>query len=92
MKLRISENIKNLRKDKNISQETFAEILGVTCQSVSRWENEICYPDIELIPIIADYFNVSVDYLLGVDKTLEEKEVNKYLSEFQSEISKGNIE
>lgn len=92
MKLRISENIKNLRKDKNISQETFAEILGVTCQSVSRWENEICYPDIELIPIIADYFNVSVDYLLGVDKTLEEKEVNKYLSEFQLEISKGNIE
>ena len=92
MKLHISENIKNLRKQKNISQETFAEIIGVSCQSVSRWENNICYPDIELIPVIAEYFNVSVDNLLGVDKTLEDKEVNEYLKLFQEKISTGNIE
>ena len=92
MKLNISDNIKNLRKEKNISQEMFSEVLGVSCQSVSRWENNICYPDIELIPVIAEYFNISVDKLLGVDKTLEDNEVNKYLNLFQEEISKGNID
>ena len=50
MKLNIGETIKRLRKEREITQEEFAEVLGVSCQSVSRWENDNCYPDIELIP------------------------------------------
>ena len=49
MKLNIGETIKKLRKERDITQEEFAEVLGVSCQSVSRWENNSCYPDIELI-------------------------------------------
>ena len=51
----VLETIKKLRKEREITQEEFAEVLGVSCQSVSRWENENCYPDIELIPTIADF-------------------------------------
>ena len=63
MKLNIGETIKRLRKERAITQEEFAEVLGVSCQSVSRWENNSCYPDIELIPIIAEFFGISTDRL-----------------------------
>ena len=59
MKLRTSENIKKFRKEKEITQEQFAEMLGVSCQSVSRWESGICYPDIELLPTIAKILGMS---------------------------------
>lgn len=91
MKLNIGETIKNLRKEREITQEEFAEVLGVSCQSVSRWENDLCYPDIELVPIIAEFFGISTDRLMGVDETKEQEMVNGYLEAFQKEISKGNI-
>ena len=43
MKLNIGEPIKRIRKERKITQEEFAEVLGVSCQSVSRWENEISH-------------------------------------------------
>jgi len=92
MKLNIGENIKRLRKEREITQEEFAEMLGVSCQSVSRWENDNCYPDIELIPTIAEFFGISVDRLIGVDETKEKEAVNSYLEAFQKAISIGNIE
>jgi len=63
----IGEKIKNLRKKSNVTQEKFAEYLGITFQAVSRWESGICYPDLEMLPAIANYFNVTTDELLGVD-------------------------
>ena len=68
MKLNIGETIKRMRKEKEITQEEFAQVLGVSCQSVSRWENGSCYPDIELVPTIASFFDVSTDKLMGVDE------------------------
>lgn len=92
MKLNIGETIKRLRKEREITQEEFAEILGVSCQSVSRWENNNCYPDIELIPTIAEFFGISTDRLMGVDETKEKETVNCYLEAFQKAISVGNID
>ena len=92
MKLNIGDTIKRLRKEREITQEEFAEVLGVSCQSVSRWENDSCYPDIELIPTIAEFFGISTDRLMGIDETKEKEAVNKYLDEFQIAISKGNID
>ena len=66
MKLKIGENIRRFRRDADLTQQQFAEQMGVTCQSVSRWENGETYPDTELLPAIADYFHVSVDRLMGV--------------------------
>ena len=92
MKLNIGETIKKLRKEREITQEEFAEIFGVSCQSVSRWENNSCYPDIELIPTIAAFFDISTDKLMGVDEIAEKKAVDKYLKDFQAAISVGNID
>ena len=92
MKLNIGETIKRLRKEREITQEEFAEILGVSCQSVSRWENDNCYPDIELIPTIAEFFGISTDRLMGVDETKEKEAVNNYLEAFQKAISVGHID
>ncbi len=92
MKLNIGDTIKKLRKEREITQDEFAEILGVSCQSVSRWENNSCYPDIELIPSIATFFGISTDKLMGIDENVEKEKVNKYLDEFQLAISKGNID
>ena len=92
MKLNIGETIKRLRKERDITQEEFAEVFGVSCQSVSRWENNSCYPDIELIPTIAAFFDISTDKLMGVDEVAEKKAVDKYLQDFQSAISVGNID
>ena len=92
MKLNIGETIKKLRRERDITQEEFAEMLGVSCQSVSRWENNLCYPDIELIPMIATFFNISTDKLMGVDDVAEKKAVDKYLKDFQVAISIGNID
>jgi len=75
----IGENIKNLRLGKSLSQEKLAQILGVTFQSVSKWERGESYPDITLLPEIAAFFKVSVDELLGTAKAENEGRINGYL-------------
>lgn len=62
VKLKIAE----LRKNKGIGQQDLADVLGISFQSVSKWENGVTMPDITLLPSIAEYFNVSVDELLGI--------------------------
>lgn len=62
IKLKVAE----LRKNEGIGQQDLADVLGVSFQSVSKWENGVSMPDITLLPSIAEYFNVSIDELLGV--------------------------
>ena len=59
----IGEKIAELRKQKNMTQEEFGTMLGISAQSVSKWENHVSLPDISLIPIIADTFDISIDEL-----------------------------
>ncbi len=63
--IKINEQIAFLRKQKGLTQEELACALGVTNQSVSKWESAQCCPDIQLLPGIAKLFDVSVDELLG---------------------------
>jgi len=65
MEITIGKNIKDLRKRDNRTQEDLATALGVTCQAISRWEAGGGYPDMGLIPAIANYFHVSIDELFG---------------------------
>ncbi len=65
MKLKIGENIRRLRRAAGMSQEECATRVGVSGQAVSRWETEAAYPDIELLPSIADLFGVGVEELMG---------------------------
>ena len=72
MKINIAQNLKSLRKVKGINQEALAEHIGISVQAVSRWECENSYPDIEFLPPLAEFFGVSIDYLLtGADKVSE---------------------
>ena len=73
--LRIGEKIKSLRKQKNISQEVFANYLGVSFQAVSKWENGNTMPDITMIPAIASFFGVSTDELFDFNLFETEKQV-----------------
>lgn len=61
----IGSNIFDLRKANKLTQSQLAEKLGVTEQSVSKWENDICSPDVSLFPSIAKLFGVSIDRLFG---------------------------
>lgn len=72
----MGEKIKVLRKRKGISQEILAQVLGVSCQAVSKWENGNTMPDIGLIPAIAAYFGVSTDELFGYNLLEAEKNVD----------------
>lgn len=65
----MNEKIKNLRLQKRLSQESLGELLGVSAQAVSKWEQGITSPDISLVPIIADCFGVTIDSLFeGMSK------------------------
>lgn len=65
----IGEVIRELRKRDGITQEKLAEGLGVSFQSVSRWENGLAWPDVTLVPLLARYFKVSTDTLFDMENT-----------------------
>lgn len=66
MNIQIGSKIKDLRLKKGITQDGLAEILGVTSQAVSKWENDNTYPDILLLPKLAIYFGVTIDELFAL--------------------------
>lgn len=57
--------LKELRKEKNLTQKQLAEAIEVTQSMITRWEKDECEPTATVIVKIADYFNVCTDYLLG---------------------------
>ena len=67
MQLELGNNIRQLRRRNKRTQEALAEALGVTSQAVSRWESGGSYPDMTLIPSIANFFGVSIDELFGYE-------------------------
>jgi len=79
MKVKIGNKIKALRDSRRITQERLAEHLGMTAQAISRWENETCYPDMEMLPAIADYFGITLDELLCVDRSKNDAKIEGYI-------------
>lgn len=75
MTIHMGQKIKELRKQLGISQEALAKALGVSFQSVSKWETENGMPDITLVPAIASFFGVSTDELFGFCALETEKAV-----------------
>lgn len=79
--IKLGEKIKVLRKQKNISQEVFANYLGVSFQAVSKWETGNTMPDVTLIPAIASFFGVSTDELFDFNLFEMEKQVDEICDE-----------
>jgi len=70
----ITSNLKALRKAKGFTQEEAAEMLNISPQSISKWERGDTYPDITLLPTLANLYKVSVDELIGMDKINDAQE------------------
>ncbi len=84
--LYLSENLKKYRIMKGLTQEDVADYLGITAQSVSKWERDECYPDIGFLPALANIFETSVDLLIGMDVIRAEEtryNIHKTANEFQ---------
>lgn len=90
MKINIGSNIKELRKRNNITQERLAEYIGVTYQTVSKWENGTSLPSISLLPSIANIFNISIDELYDIDKHTNDEKISVYEAEYEALCSKGD--
>lgn len=72
--MNIGDKIKELRKQRGITQEQLADSMSVSFQAVSKWENNIALPDITLTPVLAAYFGISMDELFDYDlKRIEDK-------------------
>ncbi len=61
--LMIGRNIKRLREEQRITQQQLADALNITYQAVSKWECGMTLPDVTSLPMIAEYFCVSIDCL-----------------------------
>lgn len=77
MDLLIGERIKKYRKNKEMTQDALAQALTVSPQSISKWECGDGYPDITLLPAIANFFEVTVDELIGNDEISAKEDVQK---------------
>lgn len=87
MELYIGQNLKNFRKARNLTQEEVAKHLGISFQSISKWERNDGYPDITMLPVLAHYYGVTIDELIGMNE-LESaqalEEINKQWEENRS--------
>ena len=92
MNLKVGTIIKNLRAERNITQESLAAVIGVTPQAISRWESEGGYPDIELLPALADFFSISTDELLGYKLFEREEELIQIKKELRRLAEVGTHE
>ncbi|MBO5111691.1 MAG: helix-turn-helix transcriptional regulator [Clostridia bacterium] len=88
MQLQLGEKIRELRQRDGRRQEDLAIALGVTPQAISRWESGGGYPDMEMIPSIANYFHVTIDWLFGYNDAREIK-INEILRRTNDELASG---
>lgn len=65
-------NLKKLRSEYNISQQQLADVIGVSQQSINKYENHNIEPDIETLKTMANFFNTSIDYLVGYEENKTE--------------------
>ena len=85
----LGENIRSLRTAKGITQEQFGYEMGVSAQAVSRWENGATYPDITMLPMIADFFDVSLDELMGRGQARDPSEKETFFTRVHEMYDQG---
>lgn len=80
MSMNLQKTITDLRREKGYTQEKLAEMLGVTTAAVSKWETGNSYPDITLLPQLAEIFDVSIDFLFDYN-TVSQKTISDVIAE-----------
>ena len=96
------EKMAYLRKGKNLSQEAFGEIMGISRQAVSKWESDASIPDVDKLIAISKEFNVSIGWILGVQEGEDEKPdalnenqikaIEKIVEEYISKLNSGKTQ
>jgi len=89
MQLDLGQKIRELRRRDGRTQEALAEAIGVTSQAVSRWEANGGYPDMEMIPAIANYFGVTIDELFGYENN-RDKKIDALVKQIKEMNSRNN--
>lgn len=85
--IRIGEVILQERTKRSLTQQQVAEFLNVTKATISKWEKGTSYPDITLLPVIASYFDITVDALLNAKQIMSKKEIRKWYKRFAERFS-----
>jgi len=75
--------IRECRMKRGLTQEQLGQELGVSTQSISRWENSATYPDIMMLPVIADFFEITIDQLMGRTRECKAEEREAFFSGIQ---------
>lgn len=86
----IGATIRNLRRQRDMTQEQLAEYLGITSRAVSQWECGRTAPDIGQLPVLANIFGVSADVLLGINTGAKEKVIQSAIDNAQALCSRGH--
>jgi transcriptional regulator with XRE-family HTH domain len=87
--IQIGTVISSNRKEKGITQEELAKHLGVSKPAVSKWESGQSYPDILLLPVLASYFNITVDQLIGYEPQLTKGDIRKLYHKLADDFVKS---
>ena len=90
--IKIGENLKRLRLKKELTQEQFAEVFGISPQAVSRWENNTAYPDITMLPGIAIYYNTTIDEIIGMEEIHKSENINKIHSDVHRLVGNNQLD
>ena len=85
--MNIGEKIQELRKKNTMTQEQLAELLRVSPQAISKWERGVANPDLYLIPVIAETFNVSSDHLLGIAELDTESRLERIEKQLEAMVA-----
>ena len=89
MELVIGEKLKKLRRSRDLTQEEVATHLGISYQAISKWERGDGYPDITMLPTLANYFGVSVDELIGMDEIASASKLDEINQKWAENRSNG---
>ncbi len=90
--LNFSSNLIRLRHQKKITQEQLADYIGVTKASVSKWENKQSLPDILILPVLASFFDVTIDELLGYEPQLSREQIQKIYRDLAADFAERPFE
>lgn len=92
MKLNLGNQIRLNRRRMNLTQEQLAEKFGTSPQAISHWEIGATYPDIEMLPMIASFFETLVDALLGVTEEEKEKRCSELQKSFEIAVRAKDVQ
>ena len=90
MELKIGDKLKKLRCSRDLTQEEVAAHIGISYQAISKWERGNGYPDITMLPTLANYFGVSVDELIGMDEISSAQRLDDINQKWQENRALGN--